>query len=72
MSHAKYLSTSSCCFGMEDVLSFHYVYIWKTHEPPSSVGPILTPGLKFEQSLRRGPTDNVSCKISKIFMVKSF
>jgi hypothetical protein len=49
MFHAKYLSSSSLSSLKEDFLSFYYMHIGKINDPPGA-GPILTPGLLFEQT----------------------
>jgi hypothetical protein len=50
MFQAKHLSSSSLGFFKEDFLSFYYTYIVKNNDTPG-VGPVLTPGLLFEQTL---------------------
>jgi hypothetical protein len=54
MFHDKYLSSSTLGFLKEDFdfLSFYYKHIGKNNEPPPPPweGPILTPGLLFEQT----------------------
>jgi hypothetical protein len=50
MFHAKYLSSSSLGFLKEDFLMFYYTHIVKNNDTPGA-GPILTPGLLFEQTL---------------------
>jgi hypothetical protein len=50
MFHAKHLSSSSLGFLKEEFLSFYYTHIVKNNDTPGA-GPILTPGLLFEQTL---------------------
>jgi hypothetical protein len=50
MFHAKHLTSSSFGFLKEDFLSFYYTHIDKNNDT-SGAGPILTPGLLFEQTL---------------------
>jgi hypothetical protein len=48
MFDAKYLSSLSSL--KEDFLSFNYTHIVKNNDTPGA-GPVLTPGLLFEQTL---------------------
>jgi hypothetical protein len=48
MFHAKYLSSISLGFSKEAFFCFDYFNIKKINESPG--GPILTPGLLFEQT----------------------
>jgi hypothetical protein len=50
MFHAKHLNSSSLGFLKEDFLSFYYTHIVKNNDTPGA-GPVLTPGLLFEQTL---------------------
>jgi hypothetical protein len=50
MFHVKHLSSSSLGFLKEDFLSFYYTHIVKKNDTPGA-GPVLTPGLLFEQTL---------------------
>jgi hypothetical protein len=50
MFHAKHLRSSSLGFLKEDFLSFFFAHIFKNNDTPWA-GPVLTPGLLFEQSL---------------------
>jgi hypothetical protein len=50
MFHANHLSSSSLGFLKEDFLSFYYTHIVKNNDTPGT-GPVLNPGLLFEQTL---------------------
>jgi hypothetical protein len=50
MFHAKHLRSSLLGFLKEDFLSFFFTHIFKSNDTPGA-GPVLTPGLLFEQSL---------------------
>jgi hypothetical protein len=50
MFHPKHLSSSSLGFLKEDFLRFYCTHIVKNNDTPGA-GPILTPGLLFEQTL---------------------
>jgi hypothetical protein len=49
MFHAKYLSSSSLGFLKEEFLCFYYTNIVKNIDTQGA-GPVLTPGLLFEQT----------------------
>jgi hypothetical protein len=51
MFHAKHLSSNSLGFLNEDFLSFYYTNLVKNNDNPEA-GPVLTPGLLFEQTLK--------------------
>jgi hypothetical protein len=50
MFHAKHLSSSSLGFLKEEFSRFFFKHIFKNNDTPGA-GPVLTPGLLFEQSL---------------------
>jgi hypothetical protein len=50
MFNAKHLMSSSLGILKEDLLSSFFTYIFKNNDTPGA-GPVLTPGLLFEQSL---------------------
>jgi hypothetical protein len=50
MFHAKHLRPSLLGFSKEDFSSFFFTHIDKNNDTPRA-GPVLNPGLLFEQSL---------------------
>jgi hypothetical protein len=50
MFHAKHLSSSSLGFFKRRFLSLYYTHIVTNNDTPGA-GPVLTPGLLFEQTL---------------------
>jgi hypothetical protein len=48
--YAKHLRSSLLGFLKEDFLSFFFTHLFKNNDTPGA-GPVLTPGLLFEQSL---------------------
>jgi hypothetical protein len=51
MFHAKHLSSSSLGFLKEDFLIFFFTHNYNQNNDTPGAGPVLTPGLLFEQSL---------------------
>jgi hypothetical protein len=50
MFHAKHLRSSSLVFFKEVFFKFFFTHTVKNNDTPGA-GPVLTPGLLFEQSL---------------------